>query len=85
VRKVYLELATKHHNKGVISLQMRRARRNNDEGSIWDFLAGLAMGVIGYSVLSSIVKPACPNPTCGRKIERGTPRCQYCNTDLEWK
>ena len=38
-------------------------------GGIWDFLAGLGMGIIGYTILAEIVKPNCPNPNCGKKLD----------------
>ena len=63
-------------------LGMSRKRRS-DEGSIWDFLAGLTIGFIGYTILSLFAKPKCP--ICKNKIERGISICPRCKSELQWK
>ena len=65
-------------------VHLRRRQRGN-EGSIWDFLAGLGMGIVGFTILSEFVKPKCP--VCGTKIERGVPICPNpnCRTELAWR
>lgn len=67
--------------------KMTKAKKQSKEdvGSIWEFLAGLAMGFIGYTILSGFVKPKSECPNCGRKIDSGIPECPYCNTLLGWK
>jgi hypothetical protein len=55
----------------------------NDKGSVWDFLAGLAMGFIGYTILSFFTKPSCP--VCKKDIGRGISICPTCGSELQWK
>lgn len=67
--------------EGIVS--NTRGKNKSDQGSIWDFLAGLGMGIIGYTILAELVKPKCPK--CGNSIERGISSCAKCDTELEWK
>lgn len=62
--------------KDIVYLKDRR-------GSVWDFLAGLVMGMVGYTILSEFVKPKCPK--CSAKIDREISVCPVCKTELLWK
>ena len=57
--------------------------KKSDEESIWDFLAGLTIGFIGYTILSLFARPRCP--ICKDKIERGIPICPKYKSELQWK
>ncbi|MFY9868754.1 MAG: zinc-ribbon domain-containing protein [Candidatus Nitrosopolaris sp.] len=57
--------------------------KKNNQGSIWDFLAGLVMGMIGHTILTELIKPNCPK--CGNSIQREITSCPKCGTELEWK
>jgi predicted amidophosphoribosyltransferase len=58
-------------------------RSKGDEGSVWDFLAGLTIGFIGSTILSFFMKSECP--ICKNKIERGVTICPSCKSELNWK
>lgn len=61
-----------------------KKRSKDEEGSVWDFLAGLAMGFIGYGILSEIArrKPKCP--VCMTELKEGQPTCPVCKNQLRW-
>jgi zinc ribbon protein len=71
----------------VESVKMPRSKNqsNDDDGSIWDFVAGAIIGFIGYTILSGFVKPKSECPNCGKKIVSGVSECPHCGILLEWK
>ena len=46
-----------------------------------DFLVGLGLGAVGVVILSTILKPRCPN--CRKKVLRGIHECPFCGANLQ--
>lgn len=55
---LYIRQRPIYPSKGVILLSLNRKKR--DEGNVWDFLLGLALGSIGAHIFSIFSKPSCP-------------------------
>jgi hypothetical protein len=83
--KVYVKSHVKWFYQEVILSQMKNKRKHKDDnGRVWDFLAGLAMGFIGYNILSEIAnrKPKCH--ICMSELKRGQPLCHVYKNQLRW-
>jgi|GEM_PF-5688474 len=61
-----------------------RQKKNKDEGSVWDFLAGLVIGIVGYGILSEITRPKPTCPVCKTELKYGQPICHVCKNQLKW-
>lgn len=67
-----------------INLSKMKKHSKRDEGSIWDFLAGLVIGYIGYGILSELVKPRVECPVCHTELEQGLQFCPRCHSQFKW-
>jgi hypothetical protein len=68
----------------ILSFMKHKENSKDDEGSIWDFLAGLVMGFVGYGILSEIAKRKPKCPVCMTELEYGQPTCHKCKNTLRW-
>jgi len=53
-----------------------------EQGNWKHFLFGMAIGPIGYAILTTIIKPRCPK--CNNKIKRLVEECPNCKSKLGW-
>ena len=69
-----------------VDLLMTRKSRNKEdyEGNIWHFLAGLAMGFVGYGILSEIARPKPKCPVCATELRYGQQSCFVCKNHFRW-
>ncbi len=78
--KISVELLYRRHNL----LIMNNKKSKNDEGSVWDFLAGLVMGFVGYGILSEFANRKHKCPVCMTKVKQGQASCHVCKNQLRW-
>jgi hypothetical protein len=63
---------------------VKKEKKKDD--SIWNFLFGLGVGIVGYTVLSKLLKPKPPHcPVCNSKVQPKSPRCPVCKNELIWE
>ena len=57
----------------------------NKDDSIWNFLFGLGVGIVGYTILSKLFPPTPVEcPICKSYVKPKSPRCPGCKNELIW-
>jgi hypothetical protein len=61
------------------------AKENKRDDSFWNFLLGLGVGIVGYTIFSKLFPPKDVEcPICKSPVKPKSPRCPVCKNELVW-